>query len=237
VGLKLITPPTLWPVSLAAAKQQVRIVHDDDDTLLYNADLSNPGIVQQATLYLQQKWNCAFLSQTWELSIAGWYDPEEWREGAYLKAYRSMFGGRTLIGDILNVGGVGRVGAIYMPRVPLQSVTYIKYFDGNGVLQTLDLTKLDIDTYNKPGRIALQPFEIWPFPQIGKVQDAVRIKFVCGFATVQELAATWPGVIPAIKFLTSHWYMHPEIVGSSPSNEVDYTLAELSGMCNFNVYV
>ena len=236
MGLKLVTPPTQWPVSLAAAKQQVRIVHDDDDTYLYDPNGTPPGLVQRATAYLEQKWNCAFLSQTWELSIAGWYDPEEWREGAYLKAYRSMFGGRTLIGDILNVGGVGRVGAIYLPRVPLQSVEYIKYFDGNGVIQDLDLTKLDIDLYNKPGRIALQPFQIWPFPQIGKVQDAVRIKFTAGFSTPKELFGTWPGVATAVLFLVSHWYMHPEVVGQSPTGEVEYTLSELSGMCNFNVW-
>lgn len=236
MGLVVTTAPTLWPVSLAAAKQQLRIACDDDDLMLWNDDASNPGLVQLATRYLEQRWNVSFLTQTWTLSLDGWYDQRYWREGEYIKAYRSMFGGRTLIGDILNVGGVGRVGAIYLPRPPLASVSSIKYYDANGVLQTLATTVYEVDTYNQPGRIALQAFQIWPFPQIGKVQDAVRIEFVSGFTSTANLFARWPGVIQAIKILVAHWYQSPEAsVTGTISSPIEWTLDELSSQYNFNV--
>jgi hypothetical protein len=236
VGLKLLTAPTIWPVSLAAARQQVRIVHDDDDLLLWNDDLSNPGLVQLATRYLEQRWNVSLLAQQWELSADGWYDQRYWREGEYIKAYRSMFGGRTLIGDILNVGGVGRVGAIYLPRPPLETVDKIQYFDSNGVLQTLATTVYEYDSYNRPGRVSLKPFQIWPFPQIGKVQDAVRIQFTSGFTSVANLFTTWPGVIQAIKILVATWYQSPEAsVTGTISTPIKWTLDELSSQYDFNV--
>ena len=202
---------------------------------LWNDDPNEYGLVQLATLWVQDHCNVSLLTQKWEFSIDGWYDTTVWREGSYIKAYRSMFGGRTLIGDILNVGGVGRVGAIYLPRPPVATVDLIQYFDQDGVLQTLANTVYQVDTYNKPGRVALGPFQIWPFPQIGRVQDCVRIQATTGWATVGEMCQQWPGARMAILYLVSHWFSNPDAVAQNQMSEIPFALREMLDSFNFNI--
>lgn len=75
-------------------------------------------------------------------------------------------------------------GYIEIPRPPLVSVTYVKYVDMAGVLQTMTVnTDYVVQAPAGPrclrGRIALPFASVWPvpLPQMG----SVTIRFVCGY--------------------------------------------------------
>lgn len=68
---------------------------------------------------------------------------------------------------------------IYTTIRPLQSVTYIKYYDTDNVLQTLDSSKYRIETSRK-GVIELDDDE--SFPDIESRVGAIQIQYVAGFA-------------------------------------------------------
>src|SRR5262245_38074134 len=63
--LKLITPPTTWPITLAEAKQHLRVDHDDEDEEIQWA-------IEGATEYIDGKEGYlgrALMVQTWELTL------------------------------------------------------------------------------------------------------------------------------------------------------------------------
>ena len=62
MGLSLVTPPTLDPVSLAEAKTHCRVDSTDDDGLL-------AGYLLAARQHAEQYTRRAFLSQTWRLTL------------------------------------------------------------------------------------------------------------------------------------------------------------------------
>jgi len=69
---------------------------------------------------------------------------------------------------------------IKIPKPPLQSVTSIKYIDTDGNEQTVDSSVYDVDTDSQPGRVILDPDQVWPDTR--KQLQAVTIRFVCGYA-------------------------------------------------------
>lgn len=62
MGLTLVTPPALDPVSLAEARAQCRVANPDDDGLL-------AGYVLAARHYAETYTRRAFVSQAWELTL------------------------------------------------------------------------------------------------------------------------------------------------------------------------
>lgn len=67
---------------------------------------------------------------------------------------------------------------IRMPYPPLQSITHIKYYDGDDVQQTLtEDTDYRVDNKSYPARI--EPINGWP--SIYNKVLPIEIKFICGF--------------------------------------------------------
>jgi uncharacterized phiE125 gp8 family phage protein len=62
MALKLITPPSLLPVSLAEAKMQCRVDTADEDSLI-------SGMIAAATDKAEHYTGRAIMAQTWELSL------------------------------------------------------------------------------------------------------------------------------------------------------------------------
>lgn len=86
---------------------------------------------------------------------------------------------------------------IVLAKPPLQSVTYVKYYDVNGTLQTLSSST--IYQVEAPagqrcarGQIALRYGQSWPSTQ-DRI-DAVQIRFVCGYG---DEPADVPGMLKA----------------------------------------
>jgi uncharacterized phiE125 gp8 family phage protein len=166
LGLKLITGPTVEPVTLDPAfRARLRLDGTDDDT-----DVE--AMIAECREACEAETHRAFLTQTWSLFL-----------------------------DSLPYG----VGEIRIPRAPLQSVAWIKYYDLAGTLQTLDPSLYHVATASEPGRIWPVWNTVWPFTQYGR-PEAVEIRFTAGYGSVAS--AVPRAAVAAIKLLVADRYMH-----------------------------
>lgn len=93
---------------------------------------------------------------------------------------------------------------IKIEQPPLLTVSHIKYDDENGAEQTLSTSLYTVDIYSSPGRIALNPYESWPFT-IERI-NSVRITYTAGY-----VANTLPGDLKtAIMFFIAHIFSNRE---------------------------
>ncbi|MDF1720521.1 MAG: head-tail connector protein [Minwuia sp.] len=91
---------------------------------------------------------------------------------------------------------------IRVPLPPLQSVSSIKYLDGNGDSQTLGTSVYAVNTGSEPGVISLKKGQSWPSVQ--DVRDAVTITFIAGYG---DTASSLPASLRlAALQLVSAWY-------------------------------
>jgi uncharacterized phiE125 gp8 family phage protein len=72
---------------------------------------------------------------------------------------------------------------------PLQSVTSVKYYDSDGVLQTLSTSVYAVDTASQPGRIFLKPDQSWPSLDGSRATWRVEVTYVVGWTTVADVPA------------------------------------------------
>lgn len=112
--------------------------------------------------------------------------------------------------DRLPVG----VSPLHIPRPPLQSVSSVKYLDGDGVEQTWSSANYRVSTSHSPGRVTPEYGQVWPANRL--VSDAVTVRFVAGYGTPADVP---DGLKQALKLLAGHWFAHREsqIVGTSAS--------------------
>ena len=76
---------------------------------------------------------------------------------------------------------------LQLPRPPLQSVTYIQYFDSAGNLQTLATSNYTVRTpWRGPGRIQRAPNVVFP-PLQRDNEFPVTIRFVCGYGAEADV--------------------------------------------------
>jgi len=186
--LTLVTAPTALPITLAQAKQQLRVDFTDDDDFIGNqlipavVGFLDPGA---AGGYL----GMALCQQQWKLTLdrfpgAGLY--QRWSYPPFHYPISEQL-------------------AIDLPYPPLISVDSLKYIDDSGTLQTMDPSLYQVTAIKankQKGRIAPAPATIWPLTLIGKL-DAVQITYTCGFANVTDIP--WP-IKHAMMLLVSHFY-------------------------------
>jgi uncharacterized phiE125 gp8 family phage protein len=81
---------------------------------------------------------------------------------------------------------------IEVPKPPLRTVTFIKYYDEAGVQQTFSsanyIVQAAVGERAARGRIALTPFIPWPLTQAGRI-GAVQIRFECGYGAAKDVPA------------------------------------------------
>lgn len=77
---------------------------------------------------------------------------------------------------------------IWLPMAaPLQSVTSVKYWDLNGVLQTLSPTVYTVDVVSRPGRIVRAPQQVWVPLQTDRWSGRVEITYVVGWTAKEQI--------------------------------------------------
>lgn len=76
---------------------------------------------------------------------------------------------------------------IELPLPPLQSVTSVKYYDGNGDEQTLSTDSYRVVSNAFVGYIELVPAQSWPGTAYRS--DAVTIEYVAGFGDAADVPA------------------------------------------------
>jgi hypothetical protein len=205
VRLKLITPPSVEPVTAAEAKLHARVDITDDDALF-------ASLITAARRYCETALKSALVTQTWTLYLDGFPTAG----GYYNRDVRQVWMGNGGIpGGMMPMPGFipNSTGIIDIPMPPLQSVTSVKYYDTAGVLQTVNAANYIVST-GTPGRIQPAYGQVWPLPR--PTIDAVQITFVSGqgdaAANVSENVKT------AIKMLVSHWYENREATTPTGNN-------------------
>lgn len=94
---------------------------------------------------------------------------------------------------------------IYLPKRPVQSISYVKYYDANDIQQTLSTSYYDLDA---PGRaVRLKTLQVWP--TVYDRWDAVTVRYVCGYTS----AALVPAIHKqAILLLVGHYFENRDMV-------------------------
>jgi uncharacterized phiE125 gp8 family phage protein len=122
-------------------------------------------------------------------------DDEDQLIEAIIIAAREMAEQRTkraLITQIWDLSIDEFPSEIVLPYPPLQSVTYVKYVDTDGVLQTLASSNYTVDIASEPGRIVPAYGITWPSTRCQI--NAVTVRFVCGYLdaeAVPEAIKSW----------------------------------------------
>lgn len=138
---------------------------------------------------------------------------------SYIKAARSWaegFLGRSVVTQTrrmhLDDWPASIDDAIELQFSEVQSVTFVKYYDEAGVLQTLDPAKYIADLVDSPAKISLVEGESWPSTQTRP--NAVQIQYVAGYGLPSTaLPKPIPDEVPvAILHLVATWYATRESV-------------------------
>lgn len=91
---------------------------------------------------------------------------------------------------------------------PIQSVVSLKYLDTAGAEQTLDPQDYLLDKDNEPGYVVPAVGKAWPttYPTI----NAVRLRYVCGYASAAEVPAA---IKHWMKLVIGEFKAQKEIIG------------------------
>ncbi len=191
MGNVLITPPSVEPVSLTEAKDQLRISHGDEDTLI-------TGYIEAARTVIEEHTGLALINQTWRLSLdrIPSEGEEPWWNGVREGALSEL---------------TSPVRFIELPRAPLISVTSFMSYDEADNSQAF--TGFYTDTSSRPGRVSLRSGGVWPSPTRGV--NGIEITYVAGFGNA---ASSVPADIKiAIRQLVAHYYENREVQDFDPA--------------------
>lgn len=107
---------------------------------------------------------------------------------------------------------------IDVPRPPLQSVTYIKYVDAGGTLQTLASSAYTVDTQAEPGRIVPAYGSSWPGTR--EQPNAVQVRFVAGYGSEPiDIDAKAPELRQAIAVLVATMHEQREMATEATTGQ------------------
>lgn len=156
--LKLAVGPIVEPITLFEAKEHLRVDHNDEDALIANQ-------ISAARLYCEKLGDKAFITQTWDMYLDGF--PGTSSYGVCATSYSSL------------------KQEIRILKSPIQTISWVKYLDGDRVLQTVDAASYQVDTVGNYPRILPTYGSTWPATYVGL--NAVWIQFVCGYGMPKDV--------------------------------------------------
>jgi len=166
-GLATITGPTEEPVTLARAKQHLRVDHSAEDDLIQDWIAAAREMSEQ---YTGRRW----VSQQLRMTLADWPDGsgEGWVE-RYIARTTGWPGGDS--------------GMVPLPVEPVVSIDAVKYYATAGNLVTLT-AGTDYQTWldHRPPLLAPAPLSVWPTVQTDRLA-AVQIEFTAGYGAPAQV--------------------------------------------------
>lgn len=172
MALKQLVGPTVEPVSLAEARQFLRIDDDftDDDALVLM-------LIASARRSAEQLCRRVLISQQWRLVFDRFPSPMSGRLTEYWMGQQWALGG---MGGAVEYAPTGKSQyEIILPVSPLISVDQIVYIDQGGTTQTLSAANYKSDVYAEPPRILPAYGKAWPGTR--SEINAVQIDFTAGY--------------------------------------------------------
>jgi hypothetical protein len=194
-GLQLITPPASEPVTLTRAKKHCRI----DEDLTLEDDLIT-AFITCAREYAERHTQRQLVTARWRLTMDRFPGRSERGRYGFIGPSDILAGGWSCFERHM----------IRLPRPPVQSIEAVKYYDPDGVLQTLAANEYHADLTREPARLAPAPGDGakgWPSAQ--RRMAAVQIEYTAGYG---DAAAVPESIKNAILLMVGHWYENREEV-------------------------
>ncbi|NBP83230.1 hypothetical protein EBU60_05145 [bacterium] len=156
--LQLVTPAAGEPVSLAEAKQHLRVDGGDDDLLI-------GSLITAARQAAETKTGRQLITARWKLLLDAFPGPLM----------------QSASGASFSLPG----HAILLAKCPVQSVVSIEYLDMNGTTQVMPSSDYVLDAACEPARLTPAFGKTWPptLPQMG----AVSVTFDAGYGTASAV--------------------------------------------------
>ena len=157
--LQLVTPPAGEPISLAEAKQHLRVDGGDDDLLI-------GSLITAARQAAETITGRQLMTARWKLVLDAFPGPLLMHAGS---------------GSSFSLPA----HAILLAKCPVQSVVSVEYLDMNGTTQVLPASDYVLDAACEPARLSPVFGKTWPptLPQIG----AVTVTFDAGYGSASEV--------------------------------------------------
>lgn len=156
------------------------------------------GLIRSARAHVEQLTGRALITQTWDLYL------DEFPYCYTAEGWRYI--------DI--------------PKPPLQSVTFVKYYDSAGVQQTLATSEYTVDSQREPGRVYQAYGKSWPstYP----IPNAVQVRFIAGYGpAASDIDARAPELRQAISTLVGTMYEQRETNTDQPLADVPEAFYQL----------
>ncbi len=188
--LTVKTPPTVEPITLAEAKQHLRVTFTDEDAAIQ-------GYIRAARRNLERVYNRAFITQSLVLGL------DLFARSSWLS--EPLWGWQPAVW----AAGLSVWWSALELRPPVQSITSVTYLDPSGVTQTLASSEYSFDPGAEatPGRIYPALNKTWP--AVALVPNAIQIEYVAGFTKPELVPDDWKS---AVKLYVGHLYENREQV-------------------------
>ena len=199
MNLIRMTDATVEPITLAQAKEHLRVDTTDDDDLI-------TSLISAARQQVEAYTRRALLQQTWRLSFdAKQLNASETDDASMM----ALLGIPDLKGSIIE-----------LPRPPLMAIATdgVKYYSTANVEATFAASNYLVSVYSTPGRICLNDGCVWPTGL--RAIDSLVITYTAGYGTT---AGTVPyDLRNAVKRLVNTLYEQREdfVVGQTISRDV-----------------
>ena len=109
---------------------------------------------------------------------------------------------------------------IVLPMPPLVTVASVKYYDSDGVLQTVAEADYQTDTISEPGRVKPAVDCAWPGVQAGRY-NAVEIQYTAGYATADAVPEVFKNLL---RWIAALWFRNREPVAPADLRAVPHTV-------------
>jgi len=182
-SLELVDAPLITPITLTEVKAQLRVEHDDDDTILTR-------LIDVAVAYTDVRGALgqAMITQKW----AQW----------------------------INSNPPQNVSLILGP---VQSVTAVKYYDTDGVLQTDDVNNYQV--FGTDFATVISPKDSFAWPVSQQRSDAIKIEYEIGYGdAITDVPQT---IRHALMLLIGHWYDNREQTGVDELSNIPFGYEEM----------
>ncbi len=167
---RLITPPTLEPITLVEAKGHLRVDQASEDATIAR-------MISAARTRLEEYLAVKFITQTWDIyfnrfpvvSKRSHYD-DDWvgvREGA--------------IGDYLEPAR-----EVDFPFGPIQDLLAFETYADDGVPVIADVDDFVIDRISYQGKVALKRGGLWPSTELRRL-NGIRFRVIAGFGAPRDV--------------------------------------------------
>jgi len=194
---RVVTGPSVEPLTLAEAKTHLRVAITDDDALI-------TSLIVAARMDAEFITRRAFISQQWKTVADRFPSP---MAGKLMEMWQGQSNSLAGLGGVSQLFQTDKTGrGIVLPVSSLIQVDSIKYIDTAGVQQTLSPALYLVDSHSEPPRILPAYGTQWPSTR--QQPNAVEVLFTAGYGTT---AASVPDGIKAwMKLRIGALYEHRE---------------------------